>query len=292
MQKFDIEKQRATMFKANAERDKGLVEPADLTKIKNIAYGDNDPKYNLMDIYYPEGTKKPLPTIINVHGGGYLYGDKDIYRFYTMSLSTQGFTVVNASFRLAPEAKYPAPLEDINNVCNFIVQHADEYMIDLDNLFIMSDSAGAQIAEQYLTFLTNDKYAELFNFKPAPVKIKAAVLNCGCYFIGKDTPMEERGYFYFGETPDLTTLSQFPVENFITKDFPAVLVVTATDDFMNERALPLVEILKNLNVPVEFKEYAHPQGESLGHCFHLTLRTEIAQICNDEEIAFLKKHIN
>ena len=290
MQKFDIEKHRQTTYKANLKRDEGLTEPDTIIKHKNIAYGSHDP-YNLMDIYYPTNTTKPLPTIVNVHGGGYLYGDKEIYRFYTMFLATQGFTVVNCNYRLAPEDKYPAPLEDINNVFNFLTQHHAEYMVDMDNLFIMSDSAGAQIAEQYLIFLTNPQYASLFDFKPANIHIKAAVLNCGCYFIGKNNPIEERGYFYFGETPDLTTLSHFPAEEYLTAEFPPAFVMTATDDFLKDRAMPLVELLKDLDVPVTFKEYQHPDGERIGHCFHLDQKSAIAKTCNLDELAFLKEHV-
>lgn len=73
-----------------------------------------------LDVYRPrarEGEK--LPVIISVHGGGWVYGDKDGYQFYCMGLAERGFAVVNFSYRLAPEAKFPASLEDTNAVFRY-----------------------------------------------------------------------------------------------------------------------------------------------------------------------------
>ena len=101
------------LFGANDEvRDSGLTEPMDVDKRKDLAYGD-DPE-QVLDLYFPSGTNGPLPTIVSVHGGGYVYGDKNLYRFYCMSLSQRGFAVVNFSYRLAPKYRFPAQLEDVN----------------------------------------------------------------------------------------------------------------------------------------------------------------------------------
>ena len=90
-----IQAERVRMlFKKNDEiRDRGLAEPEDIEKVKDLAYGE-DPE-QVLDIYYPAGTEKPLPTIVSVHGGAYVYGSKELYRFYCMSLAQRGFAVVN-----------------------------------------------------------------------------------------------------------------------------------------------------------------------------------------------------
>ena len=117
---------REMFGKGDAERDAGLRTPEDITRFDDIAYG-SDPKYQLLDVYRPKGAEGPLPVIISVHGGGWVYGDKEVYQFYCMSLAERGFAVVNFSYRLAPEHKFPASLEDTNSVCAWVMENAEKY---------------------------------------------------------------------------------------------------------------------------------------------------------------------
>ena len=59
-----------------------------------------------------------------------------------MSLVQHGFAVVNFTYRLAPEHKFPAAIEDTNLVMQFVMEHAREYGFDTDNIFAVGDSAG------------------------------------------------------------------------------------------------------------------------------------------------------
>ena len=55
-----------------------------------------------LDVYRPKlNIKGKLPVIMSVHGGGWVYGDKDVYQWYCMNLAQRGFAVVNYSYRLA-----------------------------------------------------------------------------------------------------------------------------------------------------------------------------------------------
>ena len=124
--KIDIPTMRVQMSEGDKKRDAGLIEPDTITAIKDLTYGSHGIE-NKFDIYYPVGTTTCLPTIVNIHGGGFFYGDKELYRFYTMYLASQGFTVVNFNYRLAPNHKYPAPLEDTNALMNWLLVHGKEY---------------------------------------------------------------------------------------------------------------------------------------------------------------------
>lgn len=291
MQKIDVDTIRLEMAKGDAIRDAGLLEPTDVIKVKNISYGPHDTE-NLLDLYYPENTLTPLPVIVSIHGGGFFYGDKELYRFYTMRLAQMGFAVVNFNYRLAPTHKYPAPLEDTNAVMNWLVENQEKYPLNLDQLFVVGDSAGGQLTEQYATINSNPKYAALFSFSAAPVAIKGVGLNCGAYFIGQEAPLNADFPFYFGEklTPSIT--KQFPVEQFITADFPSAFVTSATHDFLKDVAEPLANLLKEKNVQTECKIYADPDGGELSHVFHVNQKLAIAETCNQAQTDFFKKMIN
>lgn len=288
MTKIDIDVMREEFTIGDAKRDSGLVEPSSLEKIRNLSYGPYG-KENTFDIYYPKGTNKPLPTIINFHGGGFFYGDKELYRFYTMFLATQGFTVINFNYRLAPEHKYPAPLEDMNRLMHWLIENGINHHVDLDRLFLVGDSAGGQLAEQYATIVSNPSYAALFEFSVAPVKFKAIALNCSAFFIGQDEPIDKDFPFYYLKGTFLE--EQFPVENYITPDFPPAFVMTSSHDFLKEVAKPFATLLSDKGVSVEYHLYNYPDGSELEHVFHLDQKSKIARECNLAELTFFKNYL-
>lgn len=288
MANFDIPTMRNQIREHDRKRDAGLTEPDTLEMIKNLSYGPYGIE-NTFDIYYPKGTTTYLPTIINIHGGGFFYGDKELYRFYTMYLATQGFTVVNFNYRLAPDHQYPAPLEDTNALMNWLIEHGQSYYIDLDHLFLVGDSAGAQLVEQYTTLTSNSAYAQNFPFKVAAIQFKAVALNCGAYFIGENGAINQDFPFYFGDTITPTLESQFPVEHYITDSFPPTFVTTATHDMLKDLAQPLVALLQSKGVETTYRLYANQDHSELGHVFHLNQKSDIARQCNNDELAFFKE---
>jgi len=90
------------------KRDAGLVYPEDVIRSENISYGPH--KMNVLDVYRPKNGSTKLPVIVSVHGGGWVYGDKELYSHYCVSLAQRGFVVVNFSYRLSPQNKFPTPI--------------------------------------------------------------------------------------------------------------------------------------------------------------------------------------
>ncbi|MDA2638895.1 alpha/beta hydrolase [Bacillus cereus] len=156
---------RVLFKRGDTKRDKGLITPETIKRFNNLDYYGDKNQDHLLDFYYPRNTEKPLPVIISVHGGGWVYGNKDAYQFYCMNLALYGFTVVNFNYRLAPKEKFPSPLQDLNSVLHWVENNAAKFHMDVNNLFIVGDSAGAQIASQYAAILTNSRYAKLFGFQ-------------------------------------------------------------------------------------------------------------------------------
>ena len=267
-------------------RDEGLTEPENIVKIKDLAYG-NDPE-QVLALYYPSGTGSALPAIVSVHGGGYVYGDKDLYRFYCMSLAQRGFAVVNFSYRLAPGYRFPAQLNDVNAVMQFVVSHAEEYFIDPHNIFFVGDSAGAQMASQYLAAVTNPAYASLLGLEIPKFDVRACALNCGFYI---PDPHQDRMLMKcYLEDPSQVKTEEMDVIAHITSAFPPAFVMTSNGDFLRKRAMPFVDVLTAKGVEAEYHDYC-PDDRELGHVFHCNMKEPYAKICNDEECAFFAAHV-
>ena len=143
----DVKQMRRDIAAGDAKRDAGLTPPEDVTRYLDIPYGP-DPAH-VLDVYCPKGTDKALPTIVSIHGGGYVYGNKEIYRRNGMDKAKRCFDFVNFNYRLAPRWKFPTPLWDTNKVMEWICKNAERYHLDPDRIILVGDSAGAQLASQY-----------------------------------------------------------------------------------------------------------------------------------------------
>lgn len=289
-----IQELRIQWAEGDARRDAGLTVPEDIVRHTDLRYG-TFPE-NLLDVYYPAGTARALPTVISIHGGGWFYGSKELYSHYCMRLAQRGFAVVNFNYRLAPENKYPAPLEDICNVLRWMQTNAEEYCIDRNNVFMVGDSAGGQLAFQILTMLTNPKYAALFGFAvPEDFRVNACALNCGCYFIPVSRFVSPRrmGLLFEAYFPEdhLPFIPQMKTQRYITEAFPPAIVMSAENDFLKCMAAPLYRKLKRRGVETRLDIYGTKEQKDIGHVFHLNCHSDLAKQCNDAQCAFFRKHM-
>ena len=282
------------------KRDKKLVAPEDVTVLKDIAYADGG-KYNLLDVYYPKDTTGKLPVIVSIHGGGYVYGTKEVYYHYGMYLAQQGYTVVNFNYHLAPKHKFPTQLGEINQVFCWIRDNAEKFHMDINNVFVVGDSAGAQLNSHYSAIYSNPEFASLFDFNvPSEIKIRAIALNCGMYALdGSDmketsekSGMDTNGLMndYLGKTRPAKLMEQIDVLGHITSAFPPAYIMTAEYDFLKEKAEPMYDFLTAKGVPCEWKKYGEAEQKYMAHVFHVNMNLEEAKQCNQDEIAFFKKY--
>lgn len=282
---------REEFGKGDRKRDAGLTTPADITRCDDLHYGPEE-YWNAMDIYFPKGTESKLPTIVNVHGGGYVYGDKGVYQFYCMSLAQRGFTVVNFNYHLAPEAQFPAPILDTNQVMEWVCAHAEEYHIDVNNIFLTGDSAGAQLASQYALVWADPAYAALFGLKVPAFRLGAVCLNCGMYDLSA-TAKNAAGAIacYFDPAHVAAHPEQYAVLERIDSRYPPVYLMSSAHDFLLANWQPMHQLLTQRDVAVEGRVYGGILDVQAGHVFHCNMRYPLAHECNDEEAAFLRKYV-
>lgn len=97
-------------------------------------------------LYHPDPSQ-PLPIMLYVHGGGYVSGTLDSFDVPCrhLSLRTQ-HVVISIDYRLAPEHRYPAGLEDVCSVAQWVYANAKALKASAKDIVICGDSAGANLA--------------------------------------------------------------------------------------------------------------------------------------------------
>lgn len=282
---------REMFTKGDRERDAGNTTPADIERFDDILYG-TDEKWHVLDVYRPKHVQGKLPVIISYHGGGWVYGDKDVYQWYCMNLAERGFAVINFTYRLAPEFVFPSPLEDCNLVVKWMLANAETYGFDTERVFAVGDSAGAHGLGLYCNILTNKDYASNFDFTiPEGFCFKAIALNCGAYKItmgGKEDLTTALMKDYLPDGGSEKELDLVSVADHITSAFPPCYIMSCDGDFLKYQMEVILPVLLKESVPCIMRLYKG-EKEPLPHVFHCNIKLSDAKRCNDEECAFFKK---
>jgi acetyl esterase/lipase len=109
--------------------------------VRDLAYGDG-PRQGL-DLYVPKGLSAPAPVVLYFYGGSWKWGSKATYRFLGQALASAGIIVAVADYRVYPEVKYPAFVEDTAAAFRFVRSHIAEHGGDQGRVFLAGHSAGA-----------------------------------------------------------------------------------------------------------------------------------------------------
>ena len=111
----------------------------------NLAYAAVSPAQKL-DLYLPQG-KGPFPLVINIHGGGFMMGSKDMLDApIAEALLARGVAVASIDYRLSGEAQFPAAIEDAKAAVRFLRANAATYRLDPDRFLAFGQSAGGNLA--------------------------------------------------------------------------------------------------------------------------------------------------
>ena len=107
-------------------------------------------------LYKPE-RKPPLPILLFFHGGGWVFGNlKNYESFCTQIVNLSSIAVVSVDYNLAPEHKFPEPVEDCYSALIWILKNGGKYGLDSSRLIICGDSAGANISAA-ITLMARDR---------------------------------------------------------------------------------------------------------------------------------------
>lgn len=252
--------------------------------ISNIHYDVSDPDA-LMDAYFhPDSVKAKgkLPVIVWTHGGGLISGDKSQVSNYCKILASKGYLVIAIDYTIAPEAKYPTPIQQLNKALAYISTNPDALHADTTFFVLAGDSGGSMISAAAANVITSTSYAELTKTKPGldPHQLKGLLLYCGIYEIDNLNTKGAFGSFlksvmwaYFN-TKDISNdayAKTASVTNFLTSAFPPTFISAGNKDPLLPQSKFLAEKLLNAEVTIDTLFFPENHEPPLGHEYQFKL---------------------
>lgn len=270
------------------------------TERLNLQYGSGGSDTSF-DVFSSDATTDPLPTVVWIHGGAWISGEKENVAPYLKILAAEGYTTVGLNYTIAPEAPYPTAITQINTALGYLLDNAEDLRIDPTRIVLAGDSAGSQLASQVAAMTTNPAFASQVGVVPSleAGQLKGVILNCGVYDLDElaatATGITGWGFktalwAYTGERDwsDTSAGAQMSTLDFATADFPATFISGGNGDGLTAgQSKPFAARLTQLGVPVTELFWPDDQEPALPHEYQFHLDFAGAQTALQQTIAFL-----
>lgn len=285
----------------------------------DLVYDESNPVVCTMDLLWNPDSKKydKYPVVLNVHGGGWIIGDKMNSTGMCKQFADGGCFVVNINYGMPEKANpffekndpkkshgkeylWPVQAHHIYAAMKWIAANADKYNLDLKNVFISGDSAGSHLAAVGATFNSNPEYAKILGLpEEMPFKLKGSLQFCGFYnldtfwgfdmkkipiartmlrdLMGRKDPENDPSYKFTNPIP------------FVTEKYPRAMIISGKNDVMTHGQSDLFQMrLADLG-----KNYVRYNSEALLslHDYQILSFLKCARDCMAAASAFIDETV-
>jgi acetyl esterase/lipase len=145
----------------------------------DVVYGSANNTPLKLDIWYPRDNPNPTPTVVYIHGGGWIFGSKEGAVYQLLPYLERGWRVVNVEYRMAGNSLAPGSVEDTRCALRWIYRNAAQWKFDTSKIILTGHSAGGHLSliTGMLpdgTALDNRCYADT-KYGDVPTKVAAIV---------------------------------------------------------------------------------------------------------------------
>jgi acetyl esterase/lipase len=112
----------------------------------DVVYGSANNMPLKLDIWYPRDNPNPTPTLVYIHGGGWIFGSKEGSVYQLLPFLEKGWRVVNVEYRMAGNSLAPGAVEDTRCALRWIVRNAKQWNFDTSKIVLTGHSAGGHLS--------------------------------------------------------------------------------------------------------------------------------------------------
>jgi acetyl esterase/lipase len=295
------------LFDAGSERTaRALAKhvPKNVSSRRDLRYDASDGDAYL-DVFYPSALTEgeSLATILWMHGGGFVSGNKNQIANYAKILAGRGYTVVGIDYGIAPQTTYPVPVREGAAAIAYLQRHARELHVDPTRFVLAGDSAGAVLAAQLANAISVPAYARSLRIvAPIPRShLRALVLYCGPYdakAFGGGGPLaglldailwSYSGTRNYAHDPLFATAS---VIDFVTSDFPPAFVSAGNADPLEPQSRAFAAALSAKGVRTDTLFFKPDHDPMLPHEYQFDLDSAGGRMALERSLGFLSTETN
>lgn len=255
----------------------------------DVVYDEVDGVPLRFDHYRPVAAPAPAPAVVFVHGGGWTHGDPSQAAGNALHFARRGIATIAISYRLAPQHRFPAPLDDVRRGLRWVRANADALGVDPDRLALLGLSAGAHLA--MLTHLTQglpDLPAALPpSLAEVSESVRAVIAHYGPYDLGrKPSPMVDALIGPRVQEPAWVQLAS-PIQHVARASAPILLIHGTGDELVSWReSNRLHDALVAAGKPSELLLL-----DGAPHAFQVDWRGDANRRANAAMDVFLDRHL-
>lgn len=254
---------KSALIKVNKKYPKAVLvqysEDSNLIIYKDLEYTNYDGRKLRLDLFSPiVDSNNMLPLVILIHGGGWASGDRSMLIPLAQQLAENGFISAAVEYRLSPEEKYPAAVNDIITSIKWLKYHSHEYNIDSSKVTLLGTSAGGHLATYVSTTWKSKSFSTPDSLDDVSARLAAVIDIDGVLDLtdpaesGKDDDPSNPsvlkrwlGYTY-KEKPKLWQ-DVSPV-NHVDEDTPPILFINSSIPRFHAGRDRMIEKMKDLNI--------------------------------------------
>lgn len=243
------------------------AEPVPVGRVENSAIGMGGREVPVR-IYWPDAAPGQIrPAYVHAHGGGFVVGDLDMADPVCRTICRDGeVIVVSVDYRLAPEHKFPAGLDDMIAVTRWVARNGADIGIDTSRIAVGGDSAGGNLAAATMQALAAELGSAL-RFQVLVYPVTDLTCSQPSYKdLGTGYPLTEarmRAYidFYLSDATQTADVRASPLLASSVADQPPAVVILAGLDPLVDEGRAYAEKLRAAGIAAEISEApGHPHG--------------------------------
>jgi acetyl esterase len=209
-------------------------------------------------ILRPQHVQPPLPVIVYIHGGEWVFGSMRTYdRLLRELVVGARAVVVFPEYRLSPEAKYPTALEECYSAVKWVAEHGREHGLDAERLAVAGDSVGGNMTAA-VTLLSRERGGPAIQFQLLFYPVTDATFDTASYLqFAEGYHLSRNAMMWFwdqytrspGERNQITA-SPLRASIEQLKGLPPALVITAEADVLRDEGEAYANNLREAGVRV------------------------------------------
>ncbi|MBX3282201.1 MAG: alpha/beta hydrolase [Acidobacteria bacterium] len=186
-----------------------------------------------LDIWYPRDNPDPTPTVVFIHGGGWIFGAKEGAVYQLLPYLERGWRAVNVEYRMAGNSNAPAAVEDVRCALRWVFRNAKQWKFDTTKIVLTGQSAGGHLSLIAGMLpkgspLDNQCYGDE-DLKVAAIVNWYGITNVNDLLQGPD--LKNYAVMWMGSKPNATDIArQVSPLTYVRSDLPPILTIHGDKD--------------------------------------------------------------